>query len=52
MQYEKGWTSVEGGGRAMSQGAQGPPEAGKSKGLNSPLGSLGTQPADTSISAL
>lgn len=41
MQYETGWTSVEGGGRATSQGAQGPPEARKCKGRFSPRASGG-----------
>lgn len=41
VQREKGWTDVEGRDRATSRGAQGPPEAGKSKGTDSPLGPLG-----------
>lgn len=41
VQREKGWTDVEGRDRATSRGAQRPPEAGKSKGTDSPLGPLG-----------
>lgn len=41
VQREKGWTGVEGRDRATSRGAQGPPEAGKSKGTDSLLGPLG-----------